>query len=306
MAAFPTLVFDLLAAQHGLITRSQLLQRGCRSKVVDGWLRRGALVREYQGILRLPGAPQTPQQAILAAVLRGGLNARAGPRSSCALHGLEGFAIDGPVDVAVHPGRRLRPVPFRVLPMSVPVLDQETVHQVPVLAVTRSLVELGAELSERGFRVAFDSARRKGLTSTSWLRRRAQAIGDDHPGVAAALRILNSGILVPDGEGERRLQRVLDGFEPAPEWGVRDLVPDRRLDCVWRAVLLALEYDGRDHHMLPTDRDADGLRDLECAGYGVEVLRITKGMLDASPMQVRSLIERVYARRAREYGLAHA
>lgn len=66
----------------------------------------------------------------------------------------------------------------------------------------------------------------------------------------------------------------MHGVEPAPEWQVE--------------------------HVLPTDRDNDGLRDLEAAERGIQVLRITAGMLREQPGRARAMIVRILRRRLAE------
>ena len=159
-----------------------------------------------------------------------------------------------------------------------------------------SLLCLAPLLGEKVWRVSYDSGRRRRLLADIVLRRRAEAY-PDLPGSSIVLGYLDSGILIPDGEGERVLLALLSGFEPQPEWGVTDLVPGRRLDCAWRAIRFALEWDGRENHLLATDRDNDGLRDLQCAIAGVQVLRITNGMVKHDAAGVRRLIEDAHRRR---------
>jgi hypothetical protein len=231
-------------------------------------------------------------------VLRCGDDSVAGPRASAALHRLEGFATKDRPDVAVPTVRELSNLDFPIVSLDVGSQDRCLVEEIPAMTPAASLVGLAPLIGEKAWRVAFDSARRQGLTLARF-ERVADRL-EQEPGGAVVLGYLATGVLSPDGEGERHLQQVLHGFTPQPEWGVVDVVPGRRLDCLWRHVGLALEYDGRDHHVLPTDRDNDGLRDLECESHGVKVLRITKGMLDADATGVRELIERIYHRRLLE------
>lgn len=46
-----------------------------------------------------------------------------------------------------------------------------------------------------------------------------------------------------------------------------------------------------------TDRDSDGLRDMEAADTGVQILRITAGMLREEPEQTRARVTRILRRR---------
>ena len=89
------------------------------------------------------------------------------------------------------------------------------------------------------------------------------------------------------------------------------MVPHRRLDAFMRDALLVLEYDGRDHHVLPKDREADGLRDIEVRsvvvdGMSLEVIRITKGMLVQAPEQIREFILRRRGERRQELAAGRA
>src|SRR5260370_37818914 len=53
--------------QHGLITRAQAREIGISDDAVDWRLRNGLWQRGHRGVLRLPGAPSTGRQAIMAA-----------------------------------------------------------------------------------------------------------------------------------------------------------------------------------------------------------------------------------------------
>ncbi len=71
------------------------------------------------------------------------------------------------------------------------------------------------------------------------------------------------------------------------------------MDVAERLTRLGFEYDGRNHHLLPTDRDADGMRDLECLDNDVLVIRVTRGMLRNALVETRERIIAIRARRLR-------
>lgn len=294
----PDAVITLLVKQFSVASRRQLLEHAS-ADAVDGWVRHGLLVRVHRGVYRLRGAPITDEQRLMAAILRCGDDAVAGPTMSAALHGLEGFSLDDDIDVVCAAQRHLSNLSFAVTPMVLGPSDRCTVANIPALTVPTLLVALGDSLKEKPWRVAFDSGRRKDRSLLAKVERRARR-HRDRPGSDIVLDYIASGRLQPDGEGARRLQDLLAGFDPQPEWEVEGLVPGRRLDAVWRNVGLALEYDGRDHHVMPTDRDSDGFRDLECEAHQIKVLRITKGMLDGDAEGVLAMIERIYYRRLAE------
>lgn len=286
----PDPVADMFGQQHSIASRQQLLAIATEAEV-DAWRRQGLVYREYRGVWRVRGAAHTPYSRLLAAVLRCGDEARADGRASCWLLGIEGF--DPSIGVVVPPGRKVTGAPFSVKSTVIEPVDELTVECVPCLSATRAVIEVAPRISEKALRVAIDSARRQGLLTIERLEERAVALQNLH-GARIVLRVIGSKALEKESEGERLLGKALHGV-PGIEWGVSDLVPGRRLDALIRDALLVLEYDGRDHHVLPTDRDSDGLRDLEIRsvkidGVPLEVIHITKGMLREAPDAVRAFV----------------
>lgn len=288
----PDPVADVFGQQHSVASRRQLLAIATDADV-DAWRRQGLLHPEYRGVWRVHGAAYTPHSRLLAAVFRCGDDARADGRASCWLLGIEGF--DACIGVVVPAGRKVTGAPFPVKSTVIEATDELVVERVPCLSAIRALIEVAPRISEKALRVAIDSARRLGLLTIDRLEQRAVALQNLH-GARIVLRVIGSKALDKESEGERALEPALRGVLGI-EWGVSDLVPGRRLDGYLRDALLVLEYDGRDHHVLPTDRDSDGLRDLEIRsvkidGVALEVIHITKGMLREAPHAVRAFVIR--------------
>lgn len=221
-----------MSRQHGLITRAQALSGGVSPAVLEGWLRRGVLERVARGVYRLPAVVVSPEQGLLAAVLRCGDGARAGGHSSGWLHRLEGLDMPGYPDIVIPRGRHVRrdALPYTVRATVLPRADNATVQDVPCLSATRALIEIAPQLNGKALRVALDSARRRRLTSLTLLRSRVKALAD-HAGSRVVARLLASGEADPESEGERVMQRFLAPLGLPLEWGVTDLVPGRRLDA---------------------------------------------------------------------------
>lgn len=281
MAGLPDPLLKHLAERDGVSTRRavrDLLE--ITHGTVDGWLRRGLLRSNGRGVIVLAGLALTPQREIRSAIGRAGTGARAGAWSSLALLGVEGFALTAEEvpDVVVPPHRWVDGATFGQSAIELAREDRRIIDGIPGLSATRALLELAAVIDERRLRVGVDSADRRGELSRALLRKRAMALRS-HTGAALIRRLGRAGVLDLESEGERRLLPLLADFDPQPETQVTDLVKGRRLDFAWRAIRYGLEYDSKDHHTLPTDRDADGLRDLECGSAGVLVHRITAGML---------------------------
>lgn len=305
MRTLPDAVLRLTRRRYGLVARSQLLiiadSLGLTAAAVDAWVRRGYLERVHRGVFRLAGCPQPREQAALAKILRAGEGARADGVMTCALFGIDGFDLAStPGGVLIPTGRRVTGADFPVRATALPRGHLATVANVPALTPTRGMVEYAIVERGKPWRVAFDNARRRGLTAPHRLLRCARDLGA-HPGALACVKLVTDPWVVGrDSEAERDLPWLVDGIAPAPEWQVEDVLPGRRFDFGWRDALFFIEYDGRDHHVLPTDRDHDGLRDLEAAEQGIQVLRITAGMLREQPDRTRAMIVRTLRRRLGE------
>jgi very-short-patch-repair endonuclease len=303
----PDAVTALVEQQLGLVTRRQLLAAGLPADTADGLLRRTAFVRVHRGVWRLRGAPPSSKQQLLAAVMRCGADARADGWATCWLLGLEGF--DFRLGVLVPFPRQVTGTPFAVRSTVLPAADHAMVRPVPAVSAARAIIEVAPLVSDKRLRVGIDSARRLGLLSIERLEQRAAALRTLKGG-RIVLAVIGSRMLEQESEGERALAGVLFDFEGL-EWGVSDVVPGRRLDCFERSALLVIEYDGRDHHVLPTDRDEDALRDMEIEsttvdGVHLQVVRITKGMLDRSPERVRAFLRSRIETRRREVAALRA
>lgn len=302
MPSLPPWLHAELEAHHAVVARRDLLAHASGADI-DRWVRRGLLEPAARGVLRVPGSPRTFAQQTRIAVLRAGDGAAADGWASARLLGLElpaGLAgpRTDPPGVVIPPARRVTGVEFPVRRSDVPAKDRVEAEAVPCLSATRALIDLAPALPDKALRVALDSARRQRLTSLAWLERRASDLPNHH-GAARLRRVLRRRDTGAESEGERILAPLAADLLPDPQWGVADLVPGRRFDLASRVLLLALEYDGRDHHVLPTDRDADGLRDLECAARGVLVVRVTHGMVTHAWGDTRAHIAHVVAERER-------
>ena len=219
----------LFALQHHVASRTQLL-RCCPDENIDNWPRAGVVRRVYRGVWVLHGSRETNHQRLMAAGLRCGPDARANGMASCWLLGLEGF--EPVVGIVVPRGCQVTGAPFPVKATALAPADCRTVDNIPCLSAARGLIEVAPRLTDKALRVAFDSARRGGLLTVDRLRARALELAS-HVGARIVLRMLGSGAAEQDGEGERVLARFLHGVDGI-EWGVEDLVPNRRLDALMR------------------------------------------------------------------------
>jgi hypothetical protein len=211
-------------------------------------------------------------------VARAGNGARAGGVSACALFGLEGLDLRIQPVILIPPERRVRSVDFRVRRSDVPSQDRAIVRGIPAVTPAWALIGAAGELSPRASRVAVDSARRKGLLTVERLERRALLAGAT-PGGRCILRLVGSGALEQESEGERAFARFIGRLDPPVEWQV-EILPGIRPDALWRDAAMTFEYEGRDRHtgMVDLEHDLPRLLAIEAAGW--DVTRVTNGMLE--------------------------
>jgi very-short-patch-repair endonuclease len=179
--------------------------------------------------------------------------------------------------------------------------DRTTVRGMPALTCARAIIELAHTLTPKQLRVLIDSARRRGMTIER-LRERAMALREEpgcRRGARAVLAMVGSGDLDKESENERTIGEFLASTTLVLEWQVADLVPGRRLDAVDREARLILEIDSAMWHTLGSDRDADGMRELEIGSAvdGYQVFRLTLGMVRISPEETRRKLDAIRAKR---------
>jgi hypothetical protein len=297
MALLSSRARDLLAAQNGVVTRWQLTRLlGHSEDEVDGLVQRGRLEIIYRGTYRASGSARSAEQTATAAALRCRSGARVTGPFILGLLNVEGFTRADPFEVIVSDRRSVSNVPFTVRRAPLPRADFARVCDVPAVTPSRCLVDAARHVSGKRLRVGIDSARWLGLTDEQKVRECALRLMPGDPGAQAILRLLDAGRFRQESEGERALADVLADFEPQPEWGVW-VTPRRRVDALWRDVLLILEYLGERHHLHPDDREKDAARDRELRALGFEILYLTHKDL-ADPPTLRARLEIARANQA--------
>jgi len=285
--------------QYGLVTRPQLRNAGCTPGQIDGWVARGQLVTPFGrgGAYRLAGAPVPDAQRHLAAVLRAGRGALLDGYAALALHGVEGFDLDCPPQVLIPLDRRVKGVHFRVGHGPISPADSTMVGGISVVTASRALLDVAHRLTVKALRVAVDDARRRGLVRLDRMVERAVAL-DGHRGAQAFLRVYATRTFDQESEGERVLAPWLATVALVGQWGTW-VLPGIKFDAWFPEALLAVEYDGRNHHTLPTDKDHEEARRLKIRAAGIECLVITKAMLEHEAAATMERVRAIYDARVR-------
>ena len=292
-------VAALARAQHGLITLAQLLACGVSGDQVKRWLRAGRLERVHPGVYRLPGAPSTWEQRLLAAVMGAGPGAAASHRAAARLWGL---GHDDPVEVSVRRGRLPRPAGV-VLHRSTD-LDDGCVRVrrgIPVTDPLRTLVDLGAVLPAWAVEDAVDRALVARLVTVAGLETVLDDLGrPGRRGTGVLREVLDRRALGadrPDGLLEPRMARLLQRHDLPPAVFQHEVRDGRRfvarVDFAYPDRRVALEVDGWETHATPAALQDDLACQNALVALGWTVLRFTWADVVSRPGRVAVTIQSV-------------
>ena len=276
VATTDRVVARIAAAQHGVVSRRQLLEAGLSGEKIDARVRVGRLHRMHQGVYAVghPGLSQNGRW--MAAVLAGsqlGRSAYLSHRSAAELWGL------------LSPGRRLIDVTLAgaggarrrsgIRIHRSPTLERtDTTHRygIPVTTPKRTIEDLRRAKPSRGganaeqLRRAIRQAAVAGLPA------------DDAPetrGTRSDLELLFLDIC----NGHRL---------PAPEVNVE--VGGIEVDFLWREQRAIVETDSWRYHRGRVAFDNDRERDLTLRELGFDVVRFTETQLEQEPDRAVSVI----------------
>jgi len=290
---------ELAGAQHGLVTRAQLIQRGIPPGTVAEWARRGRLGRLHPGVYAVAGSQATDLRALAAAVLAAGAGAVASHRAAAWLWDLADELV---LEVTVPRGRRPR-------------LSGVTVHRqngshgraslrrgLPITNPLGTLVDVAAVVTREGTAAMLELALSRRLVSIrgveAELERRRGCRGAGALRSVLATRAL--GDRPPDSVLESRMAALITRHRlPRAIYQHTVRVDGRfvaRVDFAYPEVRLAIEMDGHDSHRTPADLQRDLARQNLLVGAGWTVLRFTWADVVGCPAEVAATIRRQLSR----------
>lgn len=197
----------LAETQFGVISRVQLIALGFTEHQIDRRVRVGRLVRMFPGVYRVAGAPTTGRQRAFAAILWLGDEAVVSHLTGATLLHFDGCKTSD-LQLSVPNTVRKRADDDLTIHRvhSIPLIDRVTVDGIACTSATRTLIDCAAILDAERLEVAFESARRMGLTSVRFLRKRFEELGASGRAGTAAIHEL----LSYQREDERALQYKLE------------------------------------------------------------------------------------------------
>jgi very-short-patch-repair endonuclease len=274
-------VLDRAVAQHGVVSREQLLQLDLTRHQITSLARQGLLLRVGPTTWRVAGGALTPRQRIVAACLEtGGV---ASHQTAAALQGLGGWVLGGrPTILVVRDRGRFRSTLAEVRTTTwLPREDIVRVDGVPATSVARTLVNLAApkfNLSHEALLDLVDVAVRDGRATDAWLWWRLERLRRrGRPGTRAMERVLaeRGAIGLTESWLERAfLELLVRHGLPLPQCQRRI---ERcgtfvgRVDFAYPGTRILVEVSGHTYHSSRQALAADAARrnELQLAGYRV-------------------------------------
>jgi len=326
------------AKQHGVISASEAASFEVSRAQLRSGVRRGDWLTPHAGVLIAAAAPTTWMQRCMIATQRsGGLISH---RAAARLHGLDGFhgsesgsrgALGGGSRVGSGGGSAgIESGEAGLVELTVPdsrsrAIGDFLIHRTCVLApedctvkagiavtsIARTLVDLGAVVSDDRVEQALDDAIRRGY-SLRWITETLDRVDRPGPSGCASLRRVlarpDRQGPIPDSMFERSMERMaVAGGMPQPErqfrvydglgsthGGLGILVA--QLDAAWPAAKLGVEAHSARWHDGNRRGRADQRRDNRLAGLGWELLYLSWWDLQ-HPARFQSDLAAAYALR---------
>jgi very-short-patch-repair endonuclease len=282
--------WKLARAQHGVVSREQLLHLGFTDDAIKHRLEVGRLHRLHRGIYAV-GRPALDRYGTwMAAVLYCGPRAALSHSSAGAMWGVAAelalVEVSAPVsarsrrDIVVHRRSGFEVTRRRGIPVTTPVC---------------TLVDLATRLSADGLEAAVNEADKLGLMDPEALRAALRGLGP-RPGTAKLARLLDRRTFrLTDSALERRFLRlVARAGLPPPLTG--QWMSGFRVDFHWPALGLIVETDGLRYHRTPAQQAHDRRRDQAHAAAGLAVLRFTHAQVTFEPEHVVDTLRAVTRR----------
>lgn len=285
-------IWRLAAAQHGVITRKQLLTLGFGPEAIRHRVRKGRLHRVHRGVYAV-GRPQLTQHGIwMAAALGCGPEAGLSHESAGALWGLRPQRR-GRIEVSV-PMRLDRGRPGLIVHRRAR-LELTRHLGIPLTDPALTLVDLATRLGPRQLEAAVNEADALNLITPGDLRAALER-WRHQPGAPRLRALLDrQTFTLTDSELERLfLPLVRRVGLPLPATGSR--VNGFRVDFHWADLGLVVETDGLRYHRTPGQQARDRLRDQAHTRAGLTPLRFTHTRVRYEPDHVAATLGAVAAR----------
>jgi very-short-patch-repair endonuclease len=287
--------WSLVASQHGVVTRAQLLGLGFTPKAIKHAVATRRLHPIHRGVYAAGRPDLSAEGRWLAGVLVCGEHAVLSHGSAATLWGM-GEYERGQVEVSVpsHVNRRQPQIRVRRR-MHLGPSDVARRSGIPVTTPSRTLIDLAPRLGRHRLERLVNDAANLDLVTPAEVRaaldqRRGQA------GVSRLAAILDRRTFRLTRSHLERLflPLVEKAGLPAPETMVH--LNGFEVDFYWPDLDLVVETDGLRFHRTPAQQARDRLRDQVHTAAGLTSLRFTHEQVRYEPAHVRRTLAAVAAR----------
>jgi hypothetical protein len=299
----------LVARQHGIVARAQLLALGFSAAAIQHRIAYGRLHPVARGIYAV-GWPYLDRRrrwatAVLAAAAGDhaallptqpyfGSGTALSHRSAAALWGI-GTELEGRIDLSLcrrqevrRPGLLVRRRP------SLPGSEIQVIDDLPVTRPVQTLLDLATELSPIAIERAVNNADKRDLIDPEALR----LVLDDHagePGVRPLREILDRLTFQLSDSDLEIYFRPIAASAGLPSPLSKQWVNGFEVDFYWPDLGLIVETDGLRYHRTPSAQKRDALRDRAHVIAGMAPLRFTHYEIRHEPRRVRFDLRRTTA-----------
>jgi very-short-patch-repair endonuclease len=281
-------------AQHGVLTRADLLGLGFSAKGIKHRLATGRLHVVSAGVYAVGRPELTPDGRWMAAVLACGDGAVLSHRSAAELWGI-GHEWERRIDVSIRRPSKIRRKGLKV--RSRPSLGAKSVTRwrgIPVTDPVQSLIDLATELPPLRLERAVNEADKLDLVDPETLRQEINGHRGE-PGVKKLATLLDRHTFrLSDSDLEVLFRPLaLAAHLPAPL--TKHRVLGHEADFFFPDHDLIVETDGLRYHRTPSQQARAAKRDQVHVAAGLKVLRFTHWQIAHAADEVTATLRKVAA-----------
>jgi very-short-patch-repair endonuclease len=294
-AARSASAWRLARAQHGVLTRSDLLRLGFTEKGIKHRVASGRLHPLAVGLYAVGRPELTPHGRWMAAVLVCGDDAALSHRSAAELWGI-GHEERGRIDVSIRRRSMIRRAGLKVRARPTLGAGAFVVRlKIPVTNPVQTLIDLATELKPARLERAVNEADKLDLVDPERLREALVGYGG-MPGVKTLRTMLDRHTFrLSDSDLEIYFRPLaLDAGFPLPL--TKQMVLGFEVDFLFPDHDLIVETDGLRYHRTPAQQARMVKRDQKHVAGGYRVIRFTHWQIAHAPGEVTALLRQVRGR----------
>lgn len=291
-AARDAAAWETVRAQHGVVTRFQLLAIGYTRREIEQRLHNGRLHHISNGIYAVGRRDLNPHGRWMAAVLACGDDAVLSHRSAGELWGIA-REWEGRIDVSIRRRSKItrRGILVRARP-TLPDLSVARRYGIPVTNPVQTLIDLATELKPMRLERAVNQADVHDLVDPETLRTALDShVGE--PGAKKLRTLLDRHTFRLSDSDLEILFRPLARAAALPSPYSKHWVLGYEVDFWFPDHDLVVETDGLRYHRTPAQQARMVRRDQTHTAAGLRVLRFTHWQVAYAPTEVTEILCRI-------------